>query len=318
METLTRILARHVYKLDLNNLPLDKINEKKWKRNRHMVSSTTKIQSNKHVSYSGCDTKDEGANITDANTSKNLSSVTLSRSLSEANLNKNSLKTSSDEKEEKLKFSRAKSLSALPSTLLKRSQSVDSLTTSPIQLDNLDNSDSIHNENDGNKSVICGGPIRGWLPDAALILWKRMLSSLGNVNRFDDPQLHGKVFEHLVSITNTLIKIKLNQGISSDNQSTPLQPDLTPPLTLIVPWCFEALRLSGAFEFGQLNALRLLCMITVHCDPNYRTYLPEFYHVLHNGLCSSNRSTIDIILKHLGPKFLTLQLPGLFIKHFKF
>lgn len=26
-----------------------------------------------------------------------------------------------------------------------------------------------------NRGVICGGSVRGWLPDVAVILWKRML-----------------------------------------------------------------------------------------------------------------------------------------------
>ena len=34
METLTRVLARHVYNLDLNDLPLDRLSELKTKRGR--------------------------------------------------------------------------------------------------------------------------------------------------------------------------------------------------------------------------------------------------------------------------------------------
>ena len=34
METLTRVLARHVYELDLNDLPLDRLSEQKAKRRR--------------------------------------------------------------------------------------------------------------------------------------------------------------------------------------------------------------------------------------------------------------------------------------------
>ena len=34
METLTRVLARHVYNLDLNDLPLDRLSEQKAKRRR--------------------------------------------------------------------------------------------------------------------------------------------------------------------------------------------------------------------------------------------------------------------------------------------
>ena len=34
METLTRVLARQVYNLDLNDLPLDRLSEQKAKRRR--------------------------------------------------------------------------------------------------------------------------------------------------------------------------------------------------------------------------------------------------------------------------------------------
>lgn len=38
METLTRVLARHVYNLDLTNLPLDRLNECRSKRSRRLTS----------------------------------------------------------------------------------------------------------------------------------------------------------------------------------------------------------------------------------------------------------------------------------------
>lgn len=34
MDTLTRVLARHVYNLDLNDLPLDRLSEQKSKKRR--------------------------------------------------------------------------------------------------------------------------------------------------------------------------------------------------------------------------------------------------------------------------------------------
>lgn len=79
------------------------------------------------------------------------------------------------------------------------------------------------------------------------------------------------------------MKINQNQGISSDNMSTPQSPELVPPLTLILPWCFGALNLSDDYEAGKLCALRLLCTITVHCDNRPKTYLPQFYRFLHLG-----------------------------------
>lgn len=40
METLTRVLARHVYNLDLTDLPLDRLSEQKTKRTRRGTSRT--------------------------------------------------------------------------------------------------------------------------------------------------------------------------------------------------------------------------------------------------------------------------------------
>lgn len=42
METLTRVLARHVYNLDLLDLPLDRLTEQKAKRKKGFVGSGKK------------------------------------------------------------------------------------------------------------------------------------------------------------------------------------------------------------------------------------------------------------------------------------
>lgn len=89
------------------------------------------------------------------------------------------------------------------------------------------------------RSVMAGGGVRGWLPDVAVVLWKRMLSALGDVNNIQDPILHGQVMDYLIQLSNTLIKIRSNQGVTNDNQVTPSAPELIPPLTVISPWCFK-------------------------------------------------------------------------------
>lgn len=54
---------------------------------------------------------------------------------------------------------------------------------------------------------MAGGNIRGWLPDVAVVLWRRMLCALGDVNRLADPSLHAQVFEYLVELCHTLLKV---------------------------------------------------------------------------------------------------------------
>lgn len=131
----------------------------------------------------------------------------------------------------------------------------------------------------------------------------------------------------MVKLSDTLIKINKNQGVSTDNMSTPQSPELIPPLTLILPWCFGALVLSDDYEAGKLSALRLLCTVTLHCDNKTKNYLPQFFRFLHSGkhtfiirkhvfiyffsaLNSSSKSVLNTCLKYLGPRFLSLQLPG--------
>ena len=50
METLTRVLSRHVYNLDLANLPLERLTEQKAKKKRGLQSGTFTKETFKQVS----------------------------------------------------------------------------------------------------------------------------------------------------------------------------------------------------------------------------------------------------------------------------
>jgi hypothetical protein len=54
---------------------------------------------------------------------------------------------------------------------------------------------------------MAGGSVRGWLPDVAVVLWRRMLGALGDVNLLRDPALHLKVFEYLIQLCDTFAKV---------------------------------------------------------------------------------------------------------------
>ena len=56
-------------------------------------------------------------------------------------------------------------------------------------------------------SVIAGGSREGWSPVVAVVLWRRMLGILGNVNKIKEPQIHAEVFECLTSVWNMLAKV---------------------------------------------------------------------------------------------------------------
>ena len=53
-----------------------------------------------------------------------------------------------------------------------------------------------------------GGTLRGWMPDVAVVLWRRMLGALGNVNRIQSPAVHAQVFDYLIELSETLIKVR--------------------------------------------------------------------------------------------------------------
>ncbi|KAJ8941931.1 hypothetical protein NQ318_013264 [Aromia moschata] len=323
METLTRVLARHVYDLDLTDLPLDRLNEHKSKRGRRGVSrpensAPSGVSEAGHPAVSRQD-----SSLPDGHAPSKRARLGLPRSYSETNLTLK--RRATYVRHQNSKHRRSKSLDALPSPDAESSDRTrspspapssglesNSIKDSPIQLDMLA-SEGQHGgpEPSGeSRGVVCGGAVRGWLPDVAVILWRRMLGALGDVNRVAEPQLHAQAFEYLVRLSETLIRIQRNQGVSTDNASTPQAPELVPPLTLVLPWCFGALMLPDTFEAGKLNALRLLCTITVNCDARHRTYLPQFYRFLHSALTGTSKPVLNTCLKYLGPRFLSLQLPG--------
>ncbi|KAK7603642.1 hypothetical protein V9T40_003641 [Parthenolecanium corni] len=354
MDTLTRVLARHVYNLDLSDLPLDRLSEQKRKKgflgaNRKNTASKENVVKREETNIV---TKNVEAEISDSNEKiveiKRATSYSLRRSKSDTNVScsKKIIRkellinppdssdtsfetislTSETKPESKTKTYRkwrsldslkgnahdsmsephSRSASPAPSSGLEN----NSIKDAPIQIEVASNESSIQEENQ--RSVIAGGTIRGWLPDVAIVLWKRMLGSLGNVNKISDPNLHAQVFYRLIELMNTLIKMRMNQGVPEDNQKTPQIPEYIPPLTIFAPWCFEALKLPSEFHKGKLSAYKLLCQMTLSapnsCLP--RSHISKFYNVLHAGLISSDKSIVYTIMKHTGSKFFSRQLPG--------
>lgn len=287
METLTRVLARQVYNLDLNDLPLDRLAEQKSKRGRKPAStSISRPESTNQTQQMKNNRQDSVL------PSQNNRKIRLVRSFSDGALIKRNKK--------RIKFLRqCKSMDLLlnhdtestdrtrsPSPAPSSGMESNSIKDSPIQLDVIDNNQSSLMESQQdvleNRGVVCGGMVRGWLPDVAVILWRRMLGALGDINTIQDAKLHAQVFDYLIKLTDTLIKIKQNQGVCVDNVIPP-SSELIPPITLIIPWCFGALMLPDGYEAGKLNSLRLLCTITLNCDVKYRSYLAHFYRFIHSG-----------------------------------
>ncbi|XP_077536712.1 ral GTPase-activating protein subunit alpha-2 isoform X3 [Haemaphysalis longicornis] len=211
---------------------------------------------------------------------------------------------------------RSRSPSPTPSSGLEST----SIKDSPIQIEVIvTSSENACNASDAGgpcadrRSVLAGGGVKGWLPEVAVVLWRRMLGALGNVNAIRDPLIHAQVMEHLIDLSETLTKMRDNLGITEDNMTTPPPPALIPPLLLISPWLFEATSLSAeGFEKGKLLALRLLCWLTVrrHDIPLSFDFLARFYRVLHMGLLGEDQKMINAIVKYCGTKFFASKLPG--------
>ncbi|KAJ8392987.1 hypothetical protein AAFF_G00068910, partial [Aldrovandia affinis] len=161
-------------------------------------------------------------------------------------------------------------------------------------------------------SIIAGGSLTGWHADSAAVLWRRILGILGDVNSIRCPRIHAKVFCCLYELWHKLAKIRDNLGISVDNQSSPPQPVLIPPLRMMASWLFKATTLPAEFKTGKLQAYKLICeMMTKQQDvlPN-TDFLVHFYHVMHKGFNSDDQDVLNTLIRHCSPRFFFLGLPG--------
>ena len=178
------------------------------------------------------------------------------------------------------------------------------------------------------RSVMGGGNIKGWLPDVAVVLWRRMLGSLGNINAIGDIVIHAQIYKYLIELFDIMVKIRSNQGVTLDNMYTPSSPEFVPPFTIFAPWCFRALNLPDSYARGRNYALRLLCLLTcrIHDAPLPKTHIIQFFKVLHNGLTGgasygggpigfsgttgSKMDTMNTLIRFTGPRFFSIMLPG--------
>nr|XP_018896706.1 PREDICTED: ral GTPase-activating protein subunit alpha-1 isoform X1 [Bemisia tabaci] len=321
LETLTRVLARHVYQLDLSDLPLDRPSEHRARRHRRPPSPTRRNVNNTLQNPSSV-SDNHSIDGSPANTTKEVIEsrpANLSRSVSDSNLllllqNQDNMPKSTNQK-----LWRASSLDSFKvkkngGTRTSRSPSPAPSngleSNSPVQIDVLA-TDNVPSDSGGGRSVMSGGSLRGWLPDVASVLWRRMLGVLGDINQLKDPALHSLVFQQLVNLCNTLEKIRKNQGLAAD---TPANAASTPPpdLTIIAPWCFQALNLPETYRQGQVKAYKLLCLMTFSIPSSSLPplHLASFYKVLHQALTASDRSIVNTVISEMGPRILSRQPPG--------
>lgn len=61
------------------------------------------------------------------------------------------------------------------------------------------------------RSVMSGGCVKGWLPDVAVVLWRRMLGALGNINHIADTVIHAQIYKYLIELFEIMVRIRNNQ-----------------------------------------------------------------------------------------------------------
>ncbi|XP_043246445.1 ral GTPase-activating protein subunit alpha-1-like [Amphibalanus amphitrite] len=388
LETLTRVVARQVYDLDLNNLPLDRLTEQKSKRRRGRGEAQDPAAAWSRPSVPA-ETRDHGdgpglgvghnrnrraslqppddgrlhhgsggshPGVSPHSRKRCTSGLgpaggpphgpghappRLVRSLSEGSLAPSLLagaaaaaaacrplplhEAASRKVSRSMNSLRGRvSLYSQTSEAEYRSRSpspssgleTNSIKESPMGLDLFgadgNSIDTIDSGGSEHRSVMSGGTLRGWMPDVAVVLWRRMLGALGNVNHIQSPTVHAQVFDYLIELSETLVKIEENLGVSADNQSTWWPSELVPPLPLLVPWCLEALRLPDSHQAGRLRALRLLCLLLVRRQPApvSAAVSAQLLRALHRGLSSGRQDVIHTLVRQCGPGLLATELPA--------
>ncbi|XP_022698590.1 ral GTPase-activating protein subunit alpha-1-like isoform X3 [Varroa jacobsoni] len=162
------------------------------------------------------------------------------------------------------------------------------------------------------RSVLAGGSQKGWCPEVAAVLWRRMLCSLGNINQIADPHIQCKIMEQLAELSETLLKVRENQGVCEDGSVTSTAPMFIPPVHILTPWLFEATMLGDEYERGRLVAYTLLCDLSLrsHDVPLSAEYVTRLYDVLHRGLTGSSPLVRQCLVRAAGTRFFGARLPG--------
>ncbi|VVC33952.1 Hypothetical protein CINCED_3A022064 [Cinara cedri] len=349
LETLTRVLARHVYGLDLADLPLERILDKKSRKKRgctilnsaynicNLSHSQVNQQRGSVIDSHSDNTIKKRQFIKRSNSDSDITYCYLFQKYSETDSVFNITETPTaddikyswkDDKSLKCLFNVRKchSLENLTQLLMLRMRDTHSRSPSPvpsagmesnlfkdtnIQIEIMSSQHPSSEKITNKKSVMSGGEVRGWTPDVAAILWRRMLSALGDVNLLENPILHERVFQYLLDLNETMTKIYQNRSmVEEDNYAS---SDLVPPILIIAPWCFQALNLPKTYRNGKLHAYKLLCQMTLNNNKDVslgQKYVTQFFKVLHYGLTSSDQDIVNTILKNTGPQFFSHQLPG--------
>uniref|UniRef100_A0A3P9LAX5 Ral GTPase activating protein catalytic alpha subunit 2 n=1 Tax=Oryzias latipes TaxID=8090 RepID=A0A3P9LAX5_ORYLA len=326
MDSLTAVLARSVYGLDMANLPLDKLSEQKEKkqRGRGVIQDSQKATAvARSFSLSWRNQGEQGGpgfqepmRIRSATTSgapgvENARNIVRQKAcgLTKFNLSQLGESISSETSNGYINEAEVTWQAFDEEADSQSTHVVIFCTSNQISIsDSLDSSECLADD----VSIIAGGTLTGWHPDSAFVLWRRILGILGDVNNISCPKIHAKVFAYLYELWHKLAKIRDNLGISVDNQSSPPQPAFIPPLRMFGSWLFRATVLPAEYKAGKLQAYRLICeMITRHQDvlPS-SDFSVHLFNVMHKGFTSDDQDVLNTLIHSCSPRFFFLGLPG--------
>uniref|UniRef100_A0A8D0DY11 Ral GTPase activating protein catalytic subunit alpha 2 n=1 Tax=Salvator merianae TaxID=96440 RepID=A0A8D0DY11_SALMN len=341
MDSLTSVLARTVYGVEMTNLPLDKLSEQKEKiqRGKGGILEPQKgaaVGRSFSLSWRNHPETIEPMRFRSATTSGvpgvEKARNTVHNTASELDLKaemqplhgsyRKREKSECESSDTSIGYNNEVDITMTPWQTCEENHDVDMpadisvdpdachwLHMSPSDATNLTDSSEFLADD---CSIIAGGNLVGWHPDSAAVLWRRILGILGDVNNIQSPKIHGRVFEYLFELWYKLVKIRDNLAISLDNQSTPSPPILIPPLRIFASWLFKATSLPDEYKEGKLHAYKLICaMMTRRQDfvPN-PDFLVHFYLVMHIGLTSKDQDILNAVIRHCLPSFFFLSLPG--------
>lgn len=325
LDTTTRVMVKYVYNINLSDLPLDKLNADRKDRRRRAATEAAPLQSH--------NVHNKEPQVTNASSSVNSSVKKLpaNRRLSGRVKSANKLRRSTSDSQinvlgkSKRRHSR-RSLEQIPrgspelqsdhsrSPSPSSGRDSTSLKESPLNLDGVslhsNASDTSNPAGQAHRSVMVGGSRKGWATDTSVIMWRRMVGVLGDVNAISSPLTHALAMECLHKIVSDFSKVKDNLAVGE--VSPPSPPSVIPPVGFFSPWLLKAMQLEERFKKGKLIALKTLCLsfLTRFEIPPSPDILCHFYNVLVQCLLSSDLETVALSMQFCGSRPFVYGLPG--------
>uniref|UniRef100_A0A9J8C793 Ral GTPase activating protein catalytic subunit alpha 2 n=1 Tax=Cyprinus carpio carpio TaxID=630221 RepID=A0A9J8C793_CYPCA len=341
MDSLTAVLARHVYGLDLHNLPLDKLSEQKEKKQRGRGVTQDSQKSTDAARLFSLSWRSSGDQVGAQEPMRIRSATTTGAPAVEKARNNVREKASGQSSSAALMNTPDEhSLSQMSECQLSECEMGDGDSPLPRSSSTSDITQQITDTFPGTRtithitliahsvcllflpdssefladdvSIIAGGSLTGWHADSAFVLWRRILGILGDVNSIRCARIHAKVFSYLYELWHKLAKIRDNLGIRVETDTAVARPLFIPPLRMLASWLFKATMLPSEFKAGKLQAYKLICeMMTKHQDvlPN-SDFLVHLYHVMHKGFTSDDQDVLNTMIRWCSPRFFFLGLPG--------